>query len=303
MSDEKITLREARDRMTSGTVILNVTFHQPGMTRPGDLSEVETTADKAMLSLSKTLVRSRNYVNMGRASMYCHDELRQLRIPSSVLRRGSHKVAVDCLDRAVEIVKKYEAEFMEAAEKFADEWPTLLETAKDRLQGQFKLADYPTVEHVRNASWVEYYLTEQNTPKESKLGADLYNREKQKAENRAQREVVGCVQAMRVALKEVLDKFATSLGTRSDGRKRAVTDKGYAAAVEFLELFKNRNVLGDSDAQLLADQALRILDGAEPETLRTDDQFRSDVRRQTEELTKSLDQFIEDGPSRMFDFS
>ena len=301
-SDERITLREATDRMTSGTVLLNVVFHQPGMSRPGDMAEVTTSADKTMLALRKHIVRSQAYIDMNRASMYCHGSLRGMSVPSNILRRGCHKVPVARLEDVIETVRNYEADYMAAGQEFVAAWPQLVEQAKERLNDQFRDSDYPTQEYIQKAIWVEYYLTEQNTPAESKLGADLFKEEQFKARSRARDEVETCIQAMRESLKAVLEKFISALGTRSDGRKAALRDKSYEAAVEFLTMFKDRNVLGDSRAQELANLALQVIDSAEPETLRTDDAFREEVRGMTEKVVVALDRVIEDGPSRMFCF-
>lgn len=55
---EPVKIKEEQVRITKPTLLLNLKLAKPGKTRKGDMSQVDTDADKSALRLSKELLAS-----------------------------------------------------------------------------------------------------------------------------------------------------------------------------------------------------------------------------------------------------
>ena len=167
-------------KLREESVGLDVRFQRPGVRRKGDMSMIETDGDKTMLGLSKQILDSPAYKKVCKIAHECRQSIERLALPSP-LRRGTYLIPLKLLDRVYAQLQESIQEHDEAREDFLAGYPVAIETAKGRLGVHFDPQNYPPVEHMRSAMWVEHRLIEFGLPGENKLGEYIYAQEREKA--------------------------------------------------------------------------------------------------------------------------
>jgi hypothetical protein len=116
--------REVKDakRVMDDVVVLDVTFHRPGINRRADLSLVDTESDKDMLCLSKTIVDAKEYVKVIHYSGDVRTWLSKRALPSP-LKRGTYLVPVGSVEEVCQYLDQAEERYKAKAEEFLRVYP------------------------------------------------------------------------------------------------------------------------------------------------------------------------------------
>jgi len=289
------------NQLANQTVILEVIFHKPGMTRRGDLSLVETEADKRQLGLSKRIIESPEYKEVGLVASHCRAFLRNLEL-AGPFKTGRHLLTLPLLESAYRHVGDAEVRYAEAAERFLAVYPSQVEQAKTMLADQYRAEDYPAVDTLREAFRVEKRVTTWSTPDASQIGEYLYSQEKARAAVELAAIADDAKLALREGIKALAAKLAKALGYKDSGHRQTLTPATYQKVADWLAIFDKRDVMNDSDLGAVVTEIKAALEGKGLDDLRTNRGVRDEVRRNLDGAIERLDTLLVDAPSRVVSF-
>jgi len=283
------------------TVVLNLKFRAPGLSRKGDLGEITTKADKSMLRLSQDILDSDEYAAIKAIATETRGFVKRRAVPAPMLRTGMYRLGVAALPVVYERVKQAEIQYAEKVEEFIAAYPALKADAKKRLGPQYRETNYPQVEDLEKSFDVKYCLIDFGTPSSAKVGEVIGKAEWQKAKAAAAQEAEECKLALRAATLKIVEKFAAALGTKDSGRKGSLTAAGWDNVKEFLDLFAQRNVLQDDQCAEYVAQLKSVLDGNDIELLRKKGDVRAKVEATVSGIAANVSKLVE-APKRAISF-
>jgi len=271
------------------TRCLSVTFHLPGDSRKGSLGDVSVDADKSELRLQKKIFRSESFRKAQVISIKTRQWIEARSLPSP-LRSGTYLIPESLVDAVEEKLKEAESEFNAAADAFCNEYPTLIKNAKERLRGQFNQNNYPPVDQMRRKFWMERLFLD---------FAPSNGIEQTEELSRAIDEIKA---ALRCGLLDLIDKLSGMLGTKKNGKKRAVTDKALQSFNEWIALLPERLVVDDAELVKLVDQAKELMSGKSRADFRDIESVRTATRKGLQEVGEQIRGLLKDMPSRSLSF-
>lgn len=282
-------------------VVLNLVFHRPGMYRRGDMGLVETESDKEMLRLSKEIVDADEYSDVVSYQNVVRAWIRKRSLPSP-LRRGTFLVPIGVVDEVNAYLDSAAEEYMRLAGVFVGVYPQKVEAARSRLKDQFDERNYPTADIIRNAFYLERSFFDFGVPAAEKIGQELWDRERRRAESMWGSTFVEVQSALRAAFRDLVARLAERLEGQPTGKKKTFHDSTIEKITEFIELFEKRNVANDAEMQNLVGRAREVLSGRTPDDVRKSDAVRVQVAREMTRVTTALDRLLIDAPTRRISF-
>jgi hypothetical protein len=288
-------------KLMDSAVVLDLTFHRPGIRRKADISLVETDADKNMLGLTKAIVDSKEYA----AVIKVASETRRwvgLRALPSPLKRGTYLISVELVADVYEYLDAADASYMAKAEEFLLVYPWQVREAKQKLLDQFDPDNYPSVKKLRAAFYVERRLIDFGVPNPEKIGKAFWLREKKRAEKTWAKAADEVQAALRTAFRELVGHLAERLQPKDDGTKKVFRDTAVDKVLEFVDLFQQRNLTGDAELSGLVTQARNVLKGKKADKLRTSVVARGEVAEEMGRVMTALDELMETAPRRRIRF-
>jgi hypothetical protein len=296
----EVSVRDAKAIMDQ-VVVLDLVFHRPGIYRKADVGKVETVADKTMLRLNKDIVNRKEY---GEAVAVAGELRRWLlaRCLPSPLRRGTYLVPISMVGDISDKIEAAEVKYLSRFEAFFQAYPKLVENAKEQLKDQFDAGNYPSVRALRSAVWVERRFLDFGVPSEAKIGKALWESEKKKAEETWTNAAYDIQEALRDAFRSLVGHLAERLEPTPDGEKKVFKDTAVEKLLEFIDLFKARNIAGDAELEGLVIRARDVLKGKKPDKLRTSSVARGEVAGEMARVQAALDKLLEKAPKRRIVF-
>ena len=110
---------------------------------------------------------------------------------------------------------------------------------------------------------------------------------------------------LRAQLSELTSKAVERLTPTEDGKAKIFRDSMVGNIKDFLGSFNDKNsVFADGELAAVADRLRKVLDGVNPELLRTDERIREKVRQDFAGVQTTLDGMaLTDRPTRKIDFN
>jgi len=196
-------------------------------------------------------------------------------------------------------ISEYQDLRRDLVDRFLAVYDAAVASAKTRLNGLFDAADYPGVEKVRAAFYVDVrYLAFGVPEKLEGIRRDIFEREKTKAETQWREASDEVRQALRAGLADLVDRMVERLKGNGDGKPRVFRDTMVTNLGEFLDTFAPRNITDDEQLGRLVDRCRNLLDGVDADALRASDAIRSRVKSGMEQVQATLDTMVIDRPSR-----
>jgi len=288
-------------RIMDDVVVLDLTFHRPGIRRKANMALVETTADKRMLGLTKAIVDSNEYDAVIRVASETRNWIDRRSLPSP-LKRGTYLVPVVSVADVYAKLDEAEREYSSRVEAFLSVYPGQVELAKAKLLDQFDPSNYASVDQLRSAFWLERRIMDFGVPSEEKIGATIWQRERERAEQTWSAAVDEIQDALRSAFRGLVGHLAERLEPNLDGTKKGFKDATVKNLVEFIDLFKNRNLTGDAELEGLVVQARNVLEGKRPDSLRKSSVIRGEVAGEMVRVMTALDGLLETAARRKITF-
>jgi hypothetical protein len=151
---------------------------------------------------------------------------------------------------------------------------------------------------LRSKFWVERRWFDWSPSSSKKVSAAIALQEHQRHSNEIKDMTLQVKAALRMGLKNLIDHLVERLTPHATGRKRFAATT-ITKVVEFLELFSARNVCGDRELAILADEAKAVLDGQTPDSIRDDEAVQEMVVKRMSDVKTGLDKLLEDMPERL----
>ncbi|MBI4472201.1 MAG: hypothetical protein HY646_06000 [Acidobacteria bacterium] len=219
----------------------------------------------------------------------------------SMFSAGAYLTAIADVPEVVHILRNYETGRKPLVATFLACYEAIKAAQKAKLGDLYDERDYPPVEVVARAFSMSFHLVSYGVPEKVKeISKELYAVEERKAMERCIAASEEIQAALRVSFAELVNSAVAKLTGSEDGKKKSFNPKKLSKLRDFVGTFKNRNVSDDAEMEQLVTKAQALLDGVDPETLKSDQDYRDRLRQGFEEVKATLDSMVEVTSERKF---
>ena len=286
------------------TTCLLLRFHKTGLIRKGNIAKIQTTANKDRLGLHKKILTSDNYEQMLLIARDIRRHAVRRQIPGSPFAEGTHLMPLPFVDDMNAKISNAEAGYNHFADLFVAEYAGLVEEAKIELDDQFDASNYFDTSTAvgRNALrakfWVERRWFDWSPPSDKKVGKAVANQERSRQATEIQDMALQVKAALRMGLKKLIDHLVERLAPQPNGSRKTFMDSTITKITDFLELFSARNVCGDKELAILADQAKEVLQGQTASAIKENEELAAVVTARMSTVKSNLDKLLLEMPER-----
>jgi hypothetical protein len=285
-------------------ILLSVEMHRLGVRKKVKSGAVQTDADPEAIHVSKELLESKAYEDIVSLDGEIRGYVTARCLPGP-FRAGVYLLPIASVQEVDRKLEAFKAMRTRMVEKFVAEYPERAAAAQGRLGSLFDPTDYPSTDTVRNAFSMGTQYVAFNTPTKLKeISADIWQREQEKAAQQIGSYVEDMKALLRTQLSELTSKALERLTPTDDGKAKVFGDSLVENIKDFLANFKDKNsVFADGELAAVADKLRKVLDGVNPELLRTDERIREKVRQDFASVQTALDSLtLADRPTRKINF-
>ena len=226
-------------------------------------------------------------------------------------------VTVAGFKKWAEEMRNFQSRRQAAVDKFCDNWPDLVEQARQEMNGSFNEDDYPSVGEVRArfVAEVDYFAVRRGKHlSQSKLVGqigEMLNERQEEVEERAQQRVADAVGEVVTRIKDKLEHFSERMHAYAEIPNPEYGTKPRAKETIKVGTFKENTVAGLRDlvdvlpslniyedpriTEVLADVAKHLTGKGTPEAyaqeLRDDDALRAKVAKKTDSILSKMSAF------------
>lgn len=259
-----------------------------------------------MVRLSKKLFVAPEYRAITSRDNEFDEWLGTVRLPS-LLRSGSHSIPIPLVERVEMEVQRYAAERRTLVTNLAAAWARIVSEAAELLGDQvFDSRNYPTAEHLVARFDVEWNWISYGTPAKLKtISAALFTVEREKAAAQIKNVQDEAVQEIRGRMLDLVSHVVERLTPDDDGKKKTFRKSMLDNLKEFLDVFPTleQALGGDPESAALVMQAKGLMDGVDPELLRSDDLARRKIAEGFASIRAALDASTEKRGKRQIRFA
>jgi hypothetical protein len=285
------------EQQTETALLLQVSIGRLGVTRKADISEIETSADKALLKLSKRLFDCDEMRAIQSLDTSILSWVRARSIPS-VFKSGIYQIRPESAVEIDDFLKAKREERETLVERFLLVARDRAESDRARLGKQFKESDYPSLEAIRERFSLVWRLFTLGSPDSlSAISPEIFSREVESLREMTAETIRLGEQAIRVEFQALLDHLVERLTPSPDGTKKRFHKSALENIREFIDCF--RFLPGDDrDLAALLDQTKQILSTCDPESIRASEMIKEKARERFETVKATIDEMIETAPKR-----
>lgn len=284
----------------SNAVALEISLTRFGITRNVEEDQVQTEADKEMVSATKTILKSEEYLKIRRHDIEFGRWLRR-RCLSSLLRKGIYLVPVKILNDVDEAVQDFLAKRGKLIDVFIEAYPQRKTESMGKLHGLANPDDYPSPEEVRGSFSCHVRYLSFGVPENLEgLNANIFEREKARAAKEWSKVLEELKQMLRENMVKLVADVTAKLQPGADGKARTLRTGALNALTEFLTFFEVRNIANDAMLSAVAKKARLLLKGADEKSLNQDLDLRAAVTAGFQSIQAALaDQVIVKGKRKI----
>lgn len=287
--------------ITKTTVLLSVTLRRFEVTRKVGSEKIEVDADKKYIKVNKMILDSPELQAIRKLDSDLRNWLRIWTIPS-VLKNGVYMLPVGLLDKMDLRLTKFVEERKKLIENFRDAYETRKAEAQQQLNGLFDPSQYPPIEEVCNAFDQEFSYMSFSVPDTlESINSEIFSREKEKLAEKIKEAGEVAQQVIRARFSESVRHLLDRLTPEADGKKKIFRDSMVKNLQEFVENFSALNVTNDEELEKLVSQARDLVEGVDPDVIRSDENFREELRDGFKKIDETLASFVVTKASRMID--
>lgn len=287
--------------------LLIVDRHRWGNRRNVDLNHVDIrhteregeAADKRQLSLAKRLMDSDEI----RAIEACFREATEWLfangLPSDI-RPGIYRIPPGLISTVEEKLKTFEARLVdELIPAACAVYPDRVREGVAALGDLGNSNDYPSVEEFGSRWGLGWRWVTVAVPEELRaVDYDLWKAERDKEAARIHEAAEGVRVLLRQTALSIIRQLHDRLGQRDDGKKRVLRATALDDLQQFVTAFSFRDVTNDRELAEVVGQIQELARGVDVPQLRTDDELRARVERETSRLGGHLDRLVVEAPTR-----
>lgn len=291
-------MTQANVDLLKNTAALTLTIRSWSNKRMGKMDEVETSADKSRLKLTKQLIDSKeydlviSYLNETRAWVLART------MPFFGFKAGIYLAKLSAIETIEAELPERLAKLQELVGELEKVYPVKIEEAREKLNGQFNLADYPREGSLSSLFGIQWNWIAFSVPEG--LPPEIRQAEEAKLKERfaqAQEEITA---ALREGFATLVSHATEKLKSEPGEKVKTFRDSLIGNIQEFIDTFSFRNLNNDQDLAFWVGKASEIVKGLNPDTLRKDETLRAKVKAQFDEVNTALSGMIAEKPSRKF---
>ncbi len=283
-------------------VLLSLNLHGIGNRKKVAKGRIKTAVDEDWLNVSKKLLDADSLKAINSHDADFKRWLPTRCVPGPLGGGSIYAVAVELVDEVDDRLTAFISKRNELAKVFCGEYTTLVEAAKDPLATEYDVNDYPSLEKVQRAFYVDKQWMTLQTPNVTTISEARRAKWEKETETRIKAAGDVITDALIVAMTETVSGMANALADNENGKKKVFRSSRIAQCNDFMEKLKFRNLGDNVELAQLAEQAKGLLSGTDAVILRSDGDLRKKVQEGFSEIKASLDKLIEDRPSRMISF-
>ena len=270
----------------------------------GNIDDIKARkhVDRKMISVSKKLIDCREYRAIstldGKVKAYVKS-----RCTSSLVRNGIFLLPLALINEVDKKMEEFKTKRVELVEEYGSVYSKRVAEALERLGPEGDPSDYPAWEAIFPMFTFDMqYLSLQAPTVLGNINEKIFEREQEKVAGQFRSAVEMSLQSLRVGMAELVGSLADQLAANPTGKKKSVRKVSVEKVVDFLRVFDARNLADDTALADLVKKAKGLLEGADMQSLRTDDAIRDQVAKGFAEIKESLSTMIVEKPSRAITF-
>lgn len=288
--------------LTAKTVCLSVKGGLFGNSKQASLAGIEVDSDKTLLRLSKQLLASPELQAVSLHDGATGRILRSIGFPS-MFRSGIYLISVAEVESTEAMLQDRATERAALVKAAVDSYPQRLKETIARLKDMSNLSDYPSQDRFAEFFYFEWSWIVWDTPTRLKaISADLFERERQKAQDSLAGVAEQCRQAMRAGLAKLVDHLTDRITPGDDGKPKRLDSRVIKNLNEFLTTFSLKDVTDDTALATLVEKARLVMEGVDTSVLKSDELIRTRVAAELTELSTALEPLIIDKGTRAISF-
>lgn len=295
---------EAAPSVAEQTVVLSLELGKVTNRRKlkSDTETVDTEIDRTMLHLSVDLFDAPEQRKCQKFLTALKANIDNYTVPS-FFRGGMYLVKLEAVEKVDLLIEKAIEDFKPIVQAFADVVEQRRDESRSRLKGAFDVRHYPTREQVMAGYRIEKRWLTMSTPQSLKqISASFFEREKAKAEESIKTATEEITKLLAAEAKKLTGHLVERLTPGPDGKSKIFRDSAVSNISEFLATFNLRNIGGSDELNAQISQIRKLLDGVDPESLRTNDTLKESVTKGFSQVAAELDKLVVAKPTRMFNF-
>lgn len=282
-------------------VCVQLQISRLGTRRKIDSGAVQTDADRELVHVSADILKAPELEAIKTHDRALAEYIKNLASGPAIFKGGVYMVALSLIEQLDAEVMRRLATRAELVEKFL----TVYETRRQQTSAQLaSLADrvkWPTLDRVRASFDAEIRYLALDTPETLKgIKAEIFERERVKAEREWSAALDECRQVLRAAFADLVEHLADRLTPGENGKPKIFRDSLVKNMDEFLSTFQARNIADDAALAELVERARGVMRGVSAQDLRDQDALRAAVAMSMKDIKSAIDPLVTDRPSRAY---
>lgn len=275
---------------------------------PNRMEEIKTA--RARLKLSKTLVECKEYQQIKKFQADFIQGIKAQYVMPSFIDEGLYAVRSNLCEEVDKQVKAAQAKLStELVPAFIKVYLDKIEESVRDLKTQFRPQDYPEPNQMASKFGITHRFVQFGIP--DGLPEELAKEQEEKMRKMYAEAEEQMSLAIAVEFKKLIDHIVDRLGDgEEEGSRKRFNSSLFDNLTQFMDGFKNRNILNNTELEKLVEQAKGIVQSTpgldnkdRVEKIRDFNQLRADTRKAFDMVREAVDKTIEEIPSRTFDFS
>jgi len=271
-----------------------------GNRRKVNTAQIGTDADRTMIHVSKSILDSKELKRVEQLDGELRRYLADRCLPSN-FKSGVYLLPIA-------LVEEVDAEFTrmkevreEAVDGFLAVYEQQRDEAEQRLGSLFSADDYPSADNVRASFGLESSYVTFDTPASLKaIKADIFAREREKADAKWKDALEECRKLLRATMAELVGHIQERLTPDENGKQKSFHASMLDKLDTFMTTFAARNIADDAELTGLVKEAKLVMSGVDAKTLRKEESIRDAFKEQVGGLKAKLDAMVIDRPARAF---
>jgi hypothetical protein len=256
-----------------------------------------------MLHVSKEILQSEELKAVSQFDNEVRHWVRARALPSPFSKKGLMLLPVRLIEPVMAQLDRKQVERLELIEAFMKAYDRCKEEAQGKLGSAFNEGDYPSEEAVRRTFFFECQMWELSAPGKLKsVSKELYQRELAKMNNMWSEASKTVTNVLLEEFRKMTAHMVERLTPSGDGKTKVFRDSVVTNMLEWMDLFKSRNLTNDVQLVDVVDRAKELISGIDAEALRDSKGLRHKLATDFQGLTDRLDEAIINAPIRAIDF-
>lgn len=273
-----------------------------GTRRKVDTGDITTDADRDLLHVSADILQSPELTAIKVHDRTMQEFLRNRASGPALFKGGVHLIALALVeDTDAEITRR-----LDAREALVTAFLAVYEKQRDataaKLGGLADRVTWPTLARVRDSFAASIRYLAMDTPQTLKgIKAEIFERERVKAEREWGEAMIECRQVLRAAFADLVEHLAERLApAESGGKPKVFRDSLIGNFDEFVKTFTARNIADDDQLADLVRQAQTVMRGVSAQDLRDQEALRAAVARSMADIKDAIDPLVAEKPTRAY---